>query len=147
MRSMGNLSSFYNCINLFKFCFAVALLDSLDSTLGTKPAASREAKDDMKTIPEGAVEQEGVKREEVGEGEMRGGTLTEDTDGNRDTINRGVTLKTATGECLIIYLALSRLHYIEGTIMIYQSDYPASPGSQWYSITNTIVKFVSKYLL
>ena len=85
--------------------FAVALLDSLDSTLGTKPAASREVKDDMKTIPEGAGEQEGVKREEVGEGEMRGGTLTEDTDGNRDTINRGVTLKTATGEYLIIYLA------------------------------------------
>ena len=82
--------------------FSVALLDSLDSTLGTKPAASREVKDDMKTIPEGAGELEGVKRDEVGEGEMRGGTLTEDTDVNRGTDNRGVTLKTATGKCVII---------------------------------------------
>ena len=79
---------------------AVALLDSLDSTLGTKPAASREAKDDMQAIPEGVADQEGEEQEDVADGQMRGGTLTDDTDANRgtDTTNRGITLKTATGK-------------------------------------------------
>ena len=38
---------------------AVALLDSLDSTLGTRPGASREAREDgeMSAIPEGVIPQ------------------------------------------------------------------------------------------
>ena len=52
----------------------------------------------MQAIPEGAGEQEG--EEEGGDGQMRGGTLTDDTDANHgtETTNRGVTLKTATGK-------------------------------------------------
>ena len=55
----------------------------------------------MKTIHEGAAEHEGLKGEDVGDEQKRGGTLTEDTDVNRCTDNRGVTLKTATGKCVI----------------------------------------------
>jgi hypothetical protein len=91
---------------------SVALLDSLDSTLGTKPAASKETlNDDMNTIPETNREYEdpspkGPKEDDDLDGHSVGENIDDKEEEempsaenkNTDTVTtRAPTLKTGTG--------------------------------------------------
>ena len=83
--------------------FSVALLDSLDSTTGTKAAASRETlkDDDLEVIPEGISHRD----EGSVEDELDGHTKEYTEDHRVDTTGR---LKTVTGSYISsFYITLS----------------------------------------
>lgn len=92
--------------DLTSFIFTVAL-ESLESTLDTKPAASRDAlNEDMMTIPETNREYENLTpKDESQKDDIDGHSVEKEEDGSAENkisdsaTNKGLTLKTGTGGC------------------------------------------------